>query len=190
MRWMRPNVGGWIARLPAVCRWAVLASVAAWAGGVVVTGVGAGVPGRGKRPYLPVVGPAPLRLLPVAEAGRRPAFAPLVDVDPLTTAEVDEGVAPAGYDLSPATPSEPPVPVVVPAAPAVATDPLPGGSGLLVDPAYGVSAPVVVTPQMLVHFFRPSGSNQVGAGLAVPVFIPPSAPPAMTKPSTATYRAQ
>jgi hypothetical protein len=58
------------------------------------------------------------------------------------------------------------------------------------DPTLSMpSADAIVTPQMLVQFFKPVGSNCLGGAWSVPVFVPPN-PPAQTRPSTATYRSQ
>ena len=49
----------------------------------------------------------------------------------------------------------------------------------------GTLPSAIVTPQMLIQFFRPTGTNNLLPGLMTPVFAPPT-PPGLS--STAVYR--
>jgi hypothetical protein len=58
---------------------------------------------------------------------------------------------------------------------------------LVPDATVGLGSPEpIITPQMLVQFFKPVGSNYLGGTWSLPAFVPPNAP--VTKPSTATYQ--
>lgn len=170
--------------------------------------VSARTPLPGRRPYLPAVGSAPLRVLAAAPSTTRVAFAPLAPEPPVTTGSPESdsaGGSGPGKDPA-AAPGAGPAPAVGPVlvstadptatsgGPGVGLPAVPGGpeagSGLLVDPAVSAVAPTVITPQMLVQFFRPTGSNLLGGAWSVPVFVPPTAPPAAVRPSSATYRSQ
>lgn len=155
--------------------------MSAWSGGSFAH--------RGRRPYLPAVGPAPLRLLPAVQVAQRPSFPPLVAEVPAPEPGPDPTVVPEGLESAPLTPPPMPPPVLVSAGGDDLSDP--GAIGVFPAPGtpIGVPAPAVVTPQMLVQFFRPTGSNQLGGVWTTPLFIPPSVP-SPTRSSTATYQSQ
>lgn len=138
---------------------------------------------RTTRAYLPTVGPIPLRI-------RRPA-APSVPVvlPPLAMRDPD-AASPTRTNLVAEIPTEPAKSSAEDSADAGvsggegnnALDP--GGSDRNVSP--------IVTPGMLVQYFKPAGTNTIGGVISVPVFVPASPPPASAVPggnvSSATYR--
>ena len=137
--------------------------------------------------WLPAIGPAPMRFqapdpishatLPPLAMEDPPAGPPLARTEPSAAATSHPASAtPPGSPL-PAPPSTGPAPA--PTAP----NAQPGSPPLLAGP----EAPIV-TPQMLVQFFKPVGSNNLGGVWSTPVFIPPNPPP--TKSSTATYQSR
>ena len=168
-------------------------------------------PPAGIRSYLPTLGPSPLRLYSPAPPMHAAQLPPLAMTDPPPeSAGASGGLEPAfqGPPLPPGFSYQSPAPAApdtagnppVPPEPMGPAEPPPVGDGSAVPP---VGAPggllaagfenappgAIITPQMLVQFFKPTGSNYQGGGWSVPVFVPPSAP-ATTRPSTATYRSQ
>lgn len=142
---------------------------------------------RGAGPhYLPAVGPAPLRIQPPA---RPPAggvvLPPLVMKDP-EPARVDPSAGAAATNglASAAGSSATNRPPVLADLPPISTE---AGATLVTEVGAGDVIPQpIFTPQMLVQFFKPYGSNLVGGVWNVPAFLPPPSVP--TRSSSATYR--
>lgn len=130
--------------------------------------------------YLSRLGPAPLRVVRAATPATNYVLPPLAMKDP--------DPSPEGQKPTNAAPSSPPAPSV-PDRPPEPPGPVAGGPGsLLVDPAADPRmVPPIYTPQMLVQFFKPLGSNRVAGAWSVPVFVPPSTPGGPTRSSSATY---
>lgn len=148
--------------------------------------------------YLAVIGPAPLRF----ETRPRPLpralaiLPPLVMQDPLplapstnTVAEVPPPNPPppaVATNLPVATITQVPiVPLLPPTNPPVVLvpTPLPPPTGPLLGPLFDLNDPnSLLTAQMLIHYFRPQGTNTSGTSVAVPLFIPPrpASPPSST----------
>ncbi len=142
-------------------------------------------PRAGFRPggsYLSTLGPVPLRVRRTKAPSSVLVMPPLAMRDPVPPPESATTNAPPGPPPSP--PPEERLPEVGP--------PLAGSPGsLLVDPQAEGRAPTpIYTPQMLVQFFKPAGSNRVAGAWSVPVFLPPSLPPGPTRSSSATYISQ
>jgi hypothetical protein len=185
-----------------------LARVTAGAPGDVEHGATALLPRPASGPgvYLPALGPAPLRILSPRLPGRTALLPPLAMFDPpalpppsppaatsnLAAQALSPGpTAPAGFtgpngpvfmasSAAPNTSVAPPAPGYPPAPP----DP---AGAFELDPSLGGAAPgPIVTPQMLVQFFKPVGSNCVSGAWSVPAFVPPNPP--SPRPSTATYQ--
>lgn len=141
--------------------------------------------------YLAVIGPAPLRF----EARARPVpraralLPPLLMQDPLPPAPPTNAVTQTTATNPPPAMVTTNLPVAVaPHLPVVTTvsvtNPpplvlLPGPlqpTGPLLGPLFDPNS--LLTAQMLIHYFRPLGTNASGANVAVPLFIPPRpAPP-------------
>ncbi len=142
---------------------------------------------RTSRAYLSSVGPAPLRV----EVPTVPVHGTVLP--PLAMNDTDRKGSGAGRDgagtkVLSAIPS-PTVPASGGEGASVTPNPLPAGgsSSLLVGPgAEDASVAPIVTPSMLVPYFRPVGGNAVRGVFALPVFVPPTVP--TSKPSSATYR--
>lgn len=153
---------------------------------------------RPARVYLPAVGPAPLRMQKAATSAPPASLPPLAMTDPpprpaaeLTSTNLSANLpAPPTGEPAPAV-----APVPAPTAPApIERTPMPGngGSPLLVEGgADDRGSGPIVTPGMLVQYFKPVGSNLVAGTLGVPVFLPPTTPASSpVKSSSATYRSQ
>lgn len=147
--------------------------------------------------YLAVIGPAPLRF----EGRTRPVpralalLPPLLMQDPLPPAPPTNAVA-----QTTATNPPPETVTVAPPAPVLtnlpiattltATNPpvvlLPGPlspTGPLLGPLIDPNDPnSLLTAQMLIHYFRPLGTNASGASIITPLFTPPrpASPPSST----------
>ena len=146
--------------------------------------------------YLSVLGPAPLRIhspslpSPTAQLPPLPMFDPPPPASSPDSATNQAAKPPSGATPVLSAPTAPALPLLLAPGPEVYGPPSPDeAAGLVADSTVGAlpSAPIV-TPQMLVQFFKPLGSNCLGGTWSVPVFVPPS-PPA-TKPSSATYQSQ
>ena len=139
--------------------------------------------------YLAVIGPAPLRF----EGRLRPVhrvlalLPPLLMEDPIPPVPATNTVTQiAASDLPPA-PEAPPVPALPIVTTLSITNPpiilLPGPlppTGPLLGPLFDPNDPnSLLTAQMLIHYFRPPGTNAPAAGVLGPLFIPPRpvAPP-------------
>jgi hypothetical protein len=159
--------------------------------------------------YLPVVGPAPLRLV------RRLPPPPIATLPPLFLIDPPVAEQPAG-DNPPPVPTPPhnapeaaysrpvlPTDATLAGFPATAAqegtasaadpatlpEPVPWPPSVPAPPTAGAPLPPVaplVTPQMLLQYFRPSGSNYLNGAWSIPVFVPPVPPPPPQ--SSATYR--
>ncbi|KAF0171169.1 MAG: hypothetical protein FD161_4383 [Limisphaerales bacterium] len=143
--------------------------------------------------YLAVIGPAPLRfegkVRPIARA--LALLPPLLMQDPLPPAPLTNAVTQATATNPPPETLTTNLPVaVVPHLPVVPTfpatnppvvllpGPLPPPTGPLLGPLFDPNDPnSLLTAQMLIHYFRPLGTNAAGASVAVPLFIPPRAAP-------------
>ena len=140
-------------------------------------------PAASANTYLSVLGPAPLRIYSPLLPARVALLPPLAmfDPPPLPVPTSADSTTNQLVQLGP--PAPPP-----PLAPGTYGPPPPEAStSLVLDPTLGGSPPdSIITPQMLVQFFKPAGSNSLGGVWSVPAFVPPN-PPA-TRPSTATYR--
>lgn len=163
-----------LSRVPALGLLATALAAAALA-------AGAASPRAPTRPggsYLPTLGPAPLRILPVKPFVTPAILPPLSMKDPVAApAAGDTNAANAGAaSASAASSSLGPVPSPAGSPPSLLTE-----AG-----AAETSSGPIYTPQMLVQFFRPLGSNLVSGAWNVPVFVPPSVP--ASRPSSATYR--
>lgn len=141
-------------------------------------------PANAKGGYLRALGPAPLRILSPDLQTPPVQLPPLAMFEPPPTPEPAVAVTNQSAGLLAATPPTAPAddtPFYGPPAPDAYGQPPP-------DPTLAMpSADGIITPQMLVQFFKPVGSNCLGGAWSVPVFVPPS-PPTQTRPSTATYR--
>lgn len=149
--------------------------------------------------YLALIGPAPLRF---EGRGRSPERAraqlpPLVMQD---SAPSTNAVAPALGTNAVAEVTTPTAPIAPPVAPpqnlpvvALITNlppvtllptPLPPPTGPLLGPWMDPNDPSsLLTAQMLIHYFRPFGTNAPGTTLLTPLFNPPrpaSSPPSST----------
>lgn len=136
------------------------------------------------RAYLPTVGPIPLRIRRPAAPSVPAVLPPLAMRDPEATTQATRTnlVAEIPTDTAKSNPDE------VPEEGGLVDgrNPLePGGPDGNVSP--------IVTPGMLVQYFKPAGTNAAGGGISVPVFLPASPPPS-TVPggnvSSATYRSK
>ena len=147
--------------------------------------------------YLPVLGPGPLRFrAPPPPPGDRPVLPPLPKGDEVPIVKEEPVMPYLVPDLS--TLLTPPAPLALP--PPVLDEPAPtvikASSPVLAPSATTtISGPVVesdsgnlLTPQMLVQFFRSQAGRTNGTGtiLAVPAFTPPP-PPTPPPSSTATF---
>ena len=139
--------------------------------------------------YLPGIGPAPLRfqIRPafVATVSMLPPLQMLEPAVPSEARDVNATVASVDVD-APTTPTAPaPSPDTIQSSEAVAvTPPLQAPA----EPAPTVPAAPVITPQMLIEFFKPVGrTNSAEAVVVSGAFLPPQPPPAPTS-SAATYR--
>lgn len=162
----------------------------AWATETAERGAASPPPKRtsSKGGYLQTLGPAPLRILSPDLQTPAVQLPPLAMSDPPPVPET----ADAATNLpAPLRASGPPadfvpaddIPFYGPPAPDALGQPPP-------DPTLSMpSSDVIITPQMLVQFFKPVGSNCIGGAWSVPVFVAPS-PPTQTRPSTATYISQ
>jgi hypothetical protein len=141
--------------------------------------------------YLAIIGPAPLRF-----AQRpKPVQLALAALPPLQMHD-PEPVAPptnivthvtatnAPQTITNALPVEPVTnAIVVPAVvvtnlPVVAIQqPLPPPTGPLLGPLDASDPNSLMTAQMLIHYFRPHGTNAVGVPIATPLFVPPRPAP-------------
>lgn len=148
--------------------------------------------------YLAVIGPAPLRFearaCPAPRA--RALLPPLLMQDPLPTALPTNAISQTTAPNPPPAMVTTNLPVaVVPNLPVVTTvsvtNPppvvlLPGPlqpTGPLLGPLFDPNDPnSLLTAQMLIHYFRPLGTNASGATVGVPLFIPPR--PAPSPPSS------
>lgn len=147
--------------------------------------------------YLVVIGPAPLRF----EGRARPVpralalLPPLLMQDPLPPVPTTNVVAQTtATNTTPETVTvAPPAPVVtnLPIATTLAvTNPpvvlVPGPltpTGPLLGPLFDPNDPnSLLTAQMLIHYFRPLGTNASGASIVTPHFTPPrpASPPSST----------
>lgn len=135
-------------------------------------------PGKGPRTYLQTVGPAPLRVEPRAVPVHGTVLPPLAKDDPVRKlSDPAREAASTNHAASIPAPFEP-------------SSLGPTGAGSLLsgtNPEDAVVTPIV-TPSMLMQYFRPMGTNGFGAGVAFPVFVPPTAP--VSRPSSATYRSE
>lgn len=141
--------------------------------------------GRATRAYLTAIGPIPLRIRRPSVPGPVVVLPPLAMRDPVPSAEATR------TNLTAEIPK--------PASTGPSGDPDMGGAeessstGLdaSTTDSSGADARVtpIVTPSMLVQYFKPTGTNAPGAGFAVPVFVP-ATPPVSTggRSSSATYR--
>ena len=150
-------------------------AVAAWA-------VTAGTPSAGT--YLAVDGPPPLRF---ARPGRVPAEKTVLPALAMTSADTgstNEVAATSEPSVDPGA-SEPLGPM--PPDPTGASSP----GRIVIPPAALTPAPMIpgvsVTPQVLLNYFGPAGTNVMGPVVLAPVsFIPPQ--PGVSGSSRATYR--
>jgi len=147
---------------------------------------------HGDGAYLPGIGPAPLRFLPIVTSPNLTVLPPLdmgdeepqpetVETNLSTTnvaATVEAGTAVPDdtNEVSTVTSSEQP-------------GANPDAIGAFIPPSTGYSA--VITPQMLTEYFRPmqGATNGVGVSVFVPTevgFTPPNAQPS----SQATYKSE
>lgn len=137
--------------------------------------------------YLPRLGPPPLRVLRPRPASTNGYVLPplaMKDVEPPVETNKSDAATPPASASAPATTAS--VPTLFPALPPVPDDTAP----LVKDPGVELPAPgAIFTPQMLVQFFKPAGSNRVAGGWSVPVFVPPVLPsaPGPVRSSSATY---
>lgn len=134
--------------------------------------------------------PAPASLaLPEGATGLAVSPGNQISSDAVLTAGTSN---PPGQNGDPSTVggAAPPDAVVIeagspPVAPGSPTfDPFAPSPGLGMAP--GPYSSPLVTPQMLVPFFRPVGSNGAFAGVIAPLFVPPLPPPSNIR-SSATY---
>jgi hypothetical protein len=159
--------------------------------------------------YLPVVGPSPLRLTRRLPPLPPPTLPPLFLADP-PVAEQPAGenpppvptptpTAPEAANRLPVLPTDATLAGFPPTAaqegtasaadPATVPEPVPWPPSVPAPPAAGPPLPPgspLVTPQMLLQYFRPSGSNYLNGAWSIPVFVPPVPPPPPH--SSATYR--
>lgn len=176
--WWRRESSGWVA----TC-WVVVVSTAAWA---APTG------------YLPSIGPAPVRYqppAPPANPGRLPPLAmtestnaPAYVAPPVTTISHSSKTA-SSSNVTSMTNAE--SLLVPPSLGPVASEEETWSEAIsnpfLVSP---FSTAPLVTPQMLLEFFKPGNTNNnFSPGFHVPVFIPPL-PPSSAPSSRAIYRSQ
>jgi hypothetical protein len=160
--------------------------------------------GGGDVGYLPAVGPAALRFRSPEPPGGVPALPPLSLMEsPVSDgvagatnaaarpvgagsgAEGGRGTAIAGSGAGVGRGEPVPQPVSVAGRKAEGVDP-----EWVVTPGGGGTTPLV-TPQMLLQYFRPVGSNYVNGAWTVPVFVPPLPGPgtaATPAASSAVYR--
>lgn len=133
--------------------------------------------GKSDHPYLPVLGPTPLRIQTSNATPRMVMLPPLLmeDPPPQTNSENSKATEAGGAAAT--------------LVAATLTNSLPSSmesNALVRTPLLNINAGAgIITPQMLVQFFKPLGSNNLGGLWSVPVFVPPSPPP--PKSSTATY---
>ncbi|SRR6266404_5258404 len=140
--------------------------------------------------YLPVIGPTPLRFetkvasvqvvsnlatLPGAEMTIKN---PVVDAPPVVTQPQVTQPEPWTVDWFSPEPFGPQVnqPIMVETAPAI-TNYVRSGVAALDPPEPSLE---IVTPQMMVHYFQPSGTNSPLASIPI-VFIPPQPPRSSSK---------
>lgn len=142
--------------------------------------------------YLPALGPEPLRITYPRNQPLVAQLPPLAMFDPPPPAETPppDSTTNQVVEVTPPVPPAPPAPPTLPPdLPAYGPPPSGVTSPLVFDPTLPAPPSMpIVTPQMLVQFFKPVGSNCLGGAWSVPMFVPPD-PPA-TKPSTATYTSQ
>ena len=155
---------------------------------VILSGLlGAGVTFAGSSGYLAKVGPVPLRFQTNISNDARVVLPPLRTDDssslPPASEEKDTSADPAIESTAtrPAVATENSSPVLV--------DPLNQVSTNSVPPASGINneTNAVISPQMLLRFFQPSGSGARAEAVVVvpPVFSPPR--PVTPVSSSATY---
>ncbi len=155
--------------------------------------------------YLALIGPAPLRFAGRARSVPQAlARLPKLELeDPLPPVLLTNTVAvvtatnppPVGVATVVTPPATPPVVTFPPAPPApVATNPPvvfppflpPPPTGLLLGPLLDPNDPnSLLTPQMLIQYFRPQGTNAPGVSVLAPFFSPPR--PAVPPSSTVRY---
>ena len=161
---------------------------------VVILTIAATYRSHGDGSYLPGIGPAPLRFLPIITNINLTALPPLEMGDDEAEAQsestetnlsstnvestVESATSAAGVtnDVDTVMSSEPP-------------ETNPEDAATFVAPSTGYSA--VITPQMLTEYLRPASSATNGAGVSVFVptevgFMPPSPQPS----SQATYKSE
>lgn len=149
--------------------------------------------------YLAIIGPAPLRfeprprpipralaLLPPLQLEEPLSPAPPTNALALLTATNPQpAVVVAGpVGVAPITPVLTNLPLVTPL---LVTNPIvpllpfypPPATGPLLAPGFDPNDPnALITAQMLIHYFRPQGTNVIGASVLGPLFLPPRpAPP-------------
>ena len=152
---------------------------------------------EGVSPYLPKVGPPPLRFQPAPRSVALLKLPPLAMADPTPPVAVPPAQpTPAPSHLPAPTNAEEAAPdlwdmfgadsaIPTPDPPVTASPPEPAGTAPPAEPP-----PLNVTPQMLVKFFnqQPGASNRTGVEfLAPPSFFKPAIPPGGSPSSTATY---
>jgi hypothetical protein len=144
-------------------------------------------------PYLPAVGPAPLRFARPTPPLVLTLLPPLLMREPEPLQPLGPP-APPGLD-STSNPPIAPATVVAPTGPPLPPPPAPSpetnvmeiaGTTLPVDVPRPVN-PNLLSPQMLLQYFHPpNGTNPGGASLLMPLeFVPPA--PILAPPSRATY---
>jgi hypothetical protein len=142
-------------------------------------------------PYLPAVGPAPLRFAtpPVVKTATV-QLPPLITIEPRPAAVVPEVAPVPPTNAVPSAPDDPPANPVGPLIEPPPSIPVP------YDPVVSNGVEVVrpdtdnLTPQMFMKFFtgRP-GTNSSGMTIIAPMPFLPPAPPAPPAPSSkATYQ--
>jgi hypothetical protein len=141
------------------------------------------------RAYLPTVGPIPLRIRRPAPPSVPAVLPPLAmrDPEPAPQSTRTNLVAEIPTDMGKLSPDDPADGGADIGAGGDGRNPLdPGGTDANVSP--------IVTPGMLVHYFKPASSNAPGGAISLPVFLPASPPPPSTVPggnvSSATYRSK
>ena len=167
-------------------------SVKAWALRCVALAVAAQAAALGAKSasgYLPRIGPTPLRLVPVKTEPPQAVLPPLAVDDRVEEPSQPEPIVQHAFNLNDYLDSNLPLWTGLAEAIAKRVFPDPGTEKAPKEPLPAVSPPndmVVVTPQMLVDYFRPIGSatNAPEVSVTVPVgFMPPAIP----APSRATY---
>jgi len=157
----------------------------------------AGKASAGSAGYLPVIGPGALQFqapvsvkppfkLPPLDMSAPPSAAGSSNSAAALEAEAAWSELLSGLLLSGASAASAPAPSPQETAPSA-----PSSLGMLLSAdapdLIGTVPSAIITPQMLIQFFKPTGTNQPLPGLVTPVFTPPI-PPALS--STAVYRSQ